>query len=370
MSIFCDYEMQELVESGCIILETPLDDNQIQPTSMDLRLGEEVYRVHAAFLPQRNEPVAKYVQEHAWEKRDLSKGDVVLEEGVPYIIKLQERCALPAHVAGKVNPKSSSGRIDLFVRLVADGVPQFDTVPYGYHGELYALVVPLSFPIIPHVGNTLNQIRFFDIDPRVSHEGIKVKQKKYPLIYKKDGRPISDIESYLTEKGLVLHADLENEIMGYCAKQDTPPINLNDVCGHNPHEYWERITGKKGKGLVIHRGRFYLLSTLERISISDDMAAEIAPYDVAFGDFRTHYAGFIDAGFGWSRDDSIRGREITLEVRESQSSFRISHNQPMCCVSIEQAHRPHRVYGETGSHYAQQQGVTLGKYFKPWESNT
>ena len=307
--------------------------DQVQPASLDLRLGARAWRVRASFLPRPAGTVAERVAELAMHELDLD-GGAVLERGCVYIAELQERARLPRGVSARANPKSSTGRLDVFVRLLTDGQPAFDDVAAGYQGPMYLEIAPQTFSVLVRAGTRLNQLR------------------------RKRGAP-----SALSVRSVGV--DLQTGVAGFRARRHAGVIDLDREDGHDPRDFWEPLRPHRGE-LLLDPGEFYILASKEAIEIPVLEAAEMTPIDPAVGEFRVHYAGFFDPGFGTAETDSTGARGV-LEVRSHETPFLLEDGQIVARLVYQPlTERPARLYGENGSHY-QRQGLKLSKHFRAWE---
>ena len=324
--------IEALAASGAIAATTPLAAGQMQPASLDLRLGARCWRVRASFLPGLGRSVAERLKAVAMHQLDLEGGEV-LERGCVYIAELQERLALPPEVSARANPKSSTGRLDIFVRLLTDGAPVFDDVAAGYRGPLYVEIAPQTFSVLARAGSRLNQLRL------------------------RRGAPS---RTSITTVGV----DLTGPLAGYRARRHAGVIDLDHEEGHDPRDFFEALEPRRGE-LLLDPGEFYILASKQAVEIPLDQAAEMSPIDTAVGEFRAHYAGFFDPGFGLAEMDATGSRAV-LEVRSREAPFLLEDGQAVARLIYEpMAERPARAYGEGGSHY-QRQGLKLSKHFKAW----
>jgi dCTP deaminase len=328
--------IEALIASGAVTAANPYAPDQVQPASLDLRLGATAWRVRASFLPGPGRKVTDRLPDVAMHRLDLRDG-AVLERGCVYIVEVQERLALPPGVAGRANPKSSTGRVDVFVRLLTDG-GAFDDVAEGYAGPLYVEIAPQTFSILVRPGTRLNQLRL------------------------KRGTP---------ERRAVLNVgvDLTGGLAGFRARRHAGLIDLDREDGHDPRDFWEPLEprpNKHGVGeLLLDPGEFYILASKEAIEIPALDAAEMTPIDPAVGEFRVHYAGFFDPGFGTEEAAGV-GSKAVLEVRSHETPFLLEDGQTVARLVYERlSERPSRLYGFDGSHY-QRQGLKLSKHFKAW----
>ena len=322
----------ELCRSGAISADSDWAPDQTQPASLDLRLGERCWRVRASFLPGRGRTVRERLADVAMHELDLTDS-AVLERGCVYIAELQERLSLPPGVSGRANPKSSTGRVDVFVRLLTDHGPAFDDIEAGYSGPLYIEIAPQTFSVLVRTGTRLNQLR--------------LKRGSPPLLMSK-----------------AVGVDLTGELAGYRARRHAPVIDLDKEDGHDPADFWQPLEPRKGE-LLLDPGEFYILASKQPTEIPADQAAEMTPIDPSVGEFRVHYAGFFDPGFGTEEVDAV-GSKAVLEVRSHETPFLLEDGQTVARLVYEPlTERPSRLYGFDGSHY-QRQGLKLSKHFRAW----
>jgi len=362
--IFPSQKIEELIKAGCISAKAPISNDQIQPASIDLRLGAVAYRVRASFLPGEKTTVRSKVDDLVMHEIDLSK-PAVLEKGCVYIVPLMEELHLPRTISGKANPKSTTGRLDVFTRLIVDHGTEFERVPPGYKGKLYVEVVPRTFSILIKEGMKLNQLRFVcGNGGDESDAKLNKLDKKENLVYSEDDMP----QQARISQGLRISIDLEgrdeSEIIGYRAKSHTPLINLEKIDYYDPMEFWEPIHRQKKASIVLNPNDFYILMSKEKVRVPPDFAAEMVAYDPAVGEFRIHYAGFFDPGFGYGNDD-IKGTRAVLEVRSHEVPFILEDGQIVGRLIYERLlAAPQKIYGKNiGSSY-QSQGLSLSKQFK------
>jgi len=336
----------------------------IQPASLDLRLGETAVRIRCSFLPG-HETVASKLEEYTLDEIDLRRG-AMLEVGHPYLIELKERLHLPEGLRGKANPKSSTGRIDVFTRVVTDRSERFDEIANGYDGALYLEVVPLSFAIRVREDLTLNQLRLAIGRPTLDDTAIREAHDRQPLLYRGD-RPMRTDELVLSN-GLFLALDLhgdERGRVGYSAREHAPLLDLQRAGTLDPEPFFSPVVHEHGDRLVLSPNKFYLLMSGDAVSVPPGLAAEMTAYDPTSGELRTHYAGFFDPGFGFDPTGGFRGSRAALEVRAHDVPFMIEHGQAVCKLTFERMlEAPEILYGATiGSSY-QRQGETLSRYFR------
>jgi dCTP deaminase len=336
-------------------------DEQVQPASLDLTLGETAHRLRASFLPDR-EPVEAKLKDLSQGTIDLHRGGF-LEHNVPYLIELREQLALPEWLRAKANPKSSTGRLDVFTRVISDNSYQFDEVPRGYNGHLYIEVVPISFPIRVMEGISLNQMRFMaGPTPRLTDDEIRAIHQETPLLYRAE-EPVRDLS---LANGLLVSVDLSGDsegVVGYKARSHTRLLDLTSSERVDAVDFWEPIRAERGQRIVLEPEAFYLLLSREGIAIPSTLASEMVAYDPTSGELRTHYAGFFDPGFGFG-ESSPYGSRAALEVRAHDVPFVVEHGQAVCKLGFERMlTAPTRLYGaDVQSHY-QNQATTLSKYF-------
>jgi dCTP deaminase len=345
---------------------TAFDRAQFQPASLDLRLGARAYRVRASFLPGRNRNVADLLHETGVDKIDLTGEGAILERGCVYVVPLQEHLALPPSIAAVANPKSSTGRLDIFTRLITDRAEKFDAAASGYHGPLYAEVSPRSFSVRVRQGSKLNQIRF----RRLNSQQIGQTRFELPdreLQTRHDTTPLVDGELAL-DYGLIVRVALAQEslgdLIGYRAQKHTDVIDVDRVGGYAVADFWEPIRARADKRLILDPGEFYILASRERMHIPPDLAAEMVPIDPAMGEFRVHYAGFFDPGFGYTTSGQPGARGV-LEVRSHEVPFVLEDGQIIARLVFEKiAERPDVLYGEAGASNYQGQDLKLSKHFR------
>jgi len=336
----------------------------VQPASVDLRLGEHAWALRCSFLPDSHSTVEQKVEDLAFEQIDLRDG-ATLERDRPYLIPLVEGLRLPEEVRAKANPKSSTGRLDVFTRVLTDRSHRFDEISAGYHGKLYLEVVPRTFAIRVRTGFALNQVRLVAGEGRLSDRELVDLHGEIPLLYR-DSEPLSAAALSLGE-GLFLSLDVSGSaesIVGYRAKKNSLPIDLTKAGALSWKDYWEPVHPERGGRIVLEPEVFYLLLSAEGVSIPPSYAAEMLAYDPTAGELRTHYAGFFDPGFGYSGERASSGSRAALEVRARDVPFMVEHGQPVCKLAFERmAAVPDVLYGEDiGSNYQGQQTM-LSKHF-------
>ncbi|MDE3070285.1 MAG: 2'-deoxycytidine 5'-triphosphate deaminase [Acidobacteriota bacterium] len=336
----------------------------IQPASIDLRLADHAYALRCSFLPSAGSPVMERARELALDRLDLRDG-ATLERDRPYLIPLVEELDLPAGVRAKANPKSSTGRLDVFTRVITDGNHRFDEIAAGYRGGLYLEVVPRSFAVRVEPLLSLNQLRIAVGDGRVSDADLVALHAEQPLLYCDEG-PVPADELAIAD-GLFVNVDLSgphNRIVGYRAKKNSNRLDMSLLGHYRWRDYWEPVHPEAGGRIVLDPEVFYLLLSADRVCVPPMYAAEMMAYDPTAGELRTHYAGFFDPGFGFDPSGRRMGSRAALEVRARDVPFMVEHRQPICKLAFERmSERPAKLYGEdAGSNY-QGQETTLSKHF-------
>jgi dCTP deaminase len=335
----------------------PLVAGQVQPASLDLRLGPRAFRVRASFLPGPGIAVADKLADLQLHTIDLT-GSAVLETGCVYLVPLLEGMRLPRELAAATNPKSSTGRLDVFTRVIADGVAAFDQVPPGYHGPLYAEICPQTFPIVVRKGSRLNQVRFRLGAPRDDDLMLGELQRRERLVSAEH----ADIAS-----GIALSVDLSGDadgLVGYRAKRHTGLVDVDAPAACRIADFWEPMQREDGKRLILDPDQFYILASKEAVHVPPTHAAEMVPFNPLVGEFRVHYAGFFDPGFGHAAAGGT-GAKAVLEVRSHKVPFILEDGQIVGRLIYERVTEvPEVLYGrELGSNY-QAQGLKLSKHFK------
>ena len=350
-----DHAIHAMAVRGEILSDLPFADTQVQPASLDLRLGTVAYRVRASFLAGAGRTVADRLEEFTMHEVDLTKG-AVLEKGCVYVVPLMESLALPPGITAVANAKSSTGRLDLLTRAIADNGVEFDRIAEGYSGPLYAEICPRSFSVLVRPGMRLNQIRFRSGQAVLSDADLRARHAKAPLV---SGKAVID-------DGLGFSVDLRpaaGSLVGYRAKPHTGVIDLDLIGHYDPAEFWEKIETEEGR-IILDPGAFYILVSQEAVTIPPDCAAEMAPYLAMVGEFRVHYAGFFDPGFGYGPAGGEGARGV-LEVRCHEAPFVLEHGQVVGRLVYERmAALPEVLYGSDLASNYQGQGLKLSKHFK------
>ncbi|HEU5321741.1 MAG TPA: 2'-deoxycytidine 5'-triphosphate deaminase [Methylomirabilota bacterium] len=367
-----DHELRAAVDAGWISAAAPLRDEQFQPASLDLRLGPVAYQLRASFLPFR-ETVQSRLGRHEVTDADLVIDRFSLEQGATlqrgsvYLVPLLESLALPRGVRGRSNPKSTTGRLDVFTRVITDQTPRFDEIGAGYRGPLYLEVSPQSFPVRVQAGASLNQLRLLAGEATMSDAALAALYRRTPLLYDDDDRPLP-VEQAVFNEGLCMGVDLSGRttggIIGYRAHPNPPAVDLARVDHYDPAEFWEPIKPPSRDGYILEANRFYIRVSKERIRVPPEFAAEMVVYDAGAGEIRTHYAGFFDPGFGYG-DGGVLGTKVVMEVRAREVPFMIYDGQTSFKVWFERLRsRPGRVYGVGLASSYQHQTLSLSKQFR------
>ena len=369
--VLTDRDLRAAVGAGAITASTPFRDEQFQPASLDLRLGPVAYQLRASFLPFRETVEQRLNDERANSDLVIERlsldGGATLQRGSVYLVPLLESLALPPAVRGRSNPKSTTGRLDVFTRVITDGTPRFDEVPAGYRGPLYLEVSPQSFPVRVHAGASLNQLRLLEGPTSMSDAALRALYAERPLLYDDDDRA-RPIERVGFNDGLCMGIDLSGRmtggIIGYRAHPNPPAVDLARVGQYDPADFWEPIKASVRDGYILEANRFYILVSKERIRVPPEFAAEMVVYDAGAGEIRTHYAGFFDPGFGFG-DGSVLGTKVVMEVRAREVPFMVYDGQTSFKVWFERLRgRPDRVYGVGLASSYQHQTLSLSKQFR------
>ncbi|GJL61073.1 MAG: 2'-deoxycytidine 5'-triphosphate deaminase [Nitrospirales bacterium] len=371
--------LRALVRQQAIRADVPITSRQIQPASLDLRLGTKAYRLLSSFLPEPSDQQSQFTIEDLYRSdmvmydMDLTNG-AILERGHVYLVPLMERVKLPKDIRGRTNPKSSTGRLDIFTRVVTDLHMGFDEIRSGYEGPLFLEIVPRSFTIRVQAGLALNQLRLMSGKPMVSDSGLRAVHRKTPLLYHNGDSGKTDLALSAKElrvnNGLFLSVDLQGSsdhseaMVGYRAKKNSHVIDLSLVGHYAASDFWEPLKRNATATMLLEPEEFYILASKERIQVPPGYSSEMVAYEAACGELRTHYAGFFDPGFGYANPNR-KGTQVVLEVRPHDVPFRIHDGQTFFKVVYEKMRDiPTQLYGSAlGSSYYQQ-GLTLSKHFK------
>jgi dCTP deaminase len=360
-----DVVVDQLIEQGYIHASHPIEDVQRQPASLDLRLGAKAYRVRAGFLPGKNSNVQSKIENYLMHEIDLSHPEgAVLECGAIYIIPLMEQLNLPAAISGTISPKSSTGRLDIFCRLLADGATQFDTIPAGYKGPLYLEVAPQTFGIVARQGDRLNQLRLRNGLNLSSDADLGTLHAAEPLVY----LPDETADQAQISQGLWLSVDLHgldsSGIIAYKARRFAPIVDLRKLNHYQMNQFWEPMVREGQDALILNPGDFYIMASRERLRVPVDYSAEMVAFDHTAGEFRVHYAGFFDPGWGCKEGGAAGGATAVLEIRSHDVPFVLEHGQRICRMVYEPlATASRQIYGAPmGSNYTAQK-LKLAKQF-------
>ncbi|MFT6407260.1 MAG: dCTP deaminase [Arenicella sp.] len=350
--------LKQLVDKSVITLDSPVDSDQIQPASIDLRLGSIAYRVRASFLPGKDRKVSDCLEDMVMHRMDLSDG-AVLEKSCVYIVPLQEGLNLPSDLAAAGNPKSSTGRLDVFTRLITDHGTEFEQVPAGYCGPLYAEIAPLTFSVLVRRGSRLSQLRIrsghSSIDD-AAHFDLQNQERLVDL----------DLSAQEVKNGIPVSVDLagdESGLIGFRAKRHSGVVDVDKSAAQPISDFWEPLYSQS-KQLILDPGEFYILVSKEAVHVPFNYAAEMVPYDTLVGEFRVHYAGFFDPGFG-APEAGGRGARAVLEVRSFDVPFLLEDGQNVGRLVYEtMLETPDRIYGQGVPSNYQAQGLKLSKHFR------
>jgi len=344
--------------------EGPIRPEAVQPASVDLRLGDHAWALRCSFLPDSRSTVEEKVKDVAFDRLDLRNG-ATLERDRPYLVPLVEHLHLPVQMRAKANPKSSTGRLDVFTRVLTDRNHRFDEIAAGYHGRLYLEVVPRTFAIRVKSGLALNQVRLISSEARLSDAELICVHRTSPLLYR-ESRPV-EVSELSLDGGLFLSLEVSGPaeaIVGYRAKKNSLPVDLTRVGTLKWQDFWEPVHPEPGGRIVLEPEIFYLLLSAEGVSIPPSYAAEMLAYDPTAGELRTHYAGFFDPGFGYAQHRRRHGSRAALEVRARDVSFMVEHRQPVCKLAFEHmSEAPDLLYGEDAGSSYQGQQTMLSKHF-------
>jgi dCTP deaminase len=358
LGILPAHRITALAESGALKLAAPFAEGQVQPASLDLRLGVRAWRMRASFLPGPGRPVAACIENLALHEIDLERG-AVLETGCVYVAELQESLELPADIAAAANPKSSTGRIDVFTRVIADRAREFDMIEPGYRGPLYAEISPRTFPVLARAGSRLSQVRFRRGHARLDDQGHRDLHARETLVTSSEPNIAGGVAVSIDLAGFDASG-----LVGYRAKRHTGLIDVDRVGAHSILDFWEPIHDRGRRDLVLDPGEFYILASKEAVRVPADHAAEMTPFDPLVGEFRVHYAGFFDPGFG-APEAGGAGARAVLEVRSHDVPFILEDGQIVGRLVYERmAERPRALYGAGLKSNYQAQGLKLSKHFK------
>jgi dCTP deaminase len=357
--ILSDIMIDALIQNQQVTIHDPVAPNQIQPASLDLRLGSKALRVRASFMPGPGTPVHEKLERLTLHEINLDEG-AVLEVGCVYIVQLIEELHLPATISAAANPKSSTGRLDIFTRVIADGAQEFDKIPAGYNGPLYLEISPRTFPIVVRRGSRLTQIRFREGPLKLFTEAELHKMHATETLLASD-------ELNISGGGVALSIDLQGNkdgLVGYRGKSHTPVVDVDRVGAYDTFDFWEPIYTRGRAEIILDPDEFYILVSREAVHVPPMVAAEMTPYDPLVGEFRVHYAGFFDPGFGHAPAGGSGSRAV-LEVRSHEVPFILEHGQIVGRLVYEpMAEHPKALYGGDLKSNYQAQGLKLSKHFK------
>jgi dCTP deaminase len=356
--ILPDAGIERLFGQGHIIADTPLLEDQIQPASLDLRLGDRAYRIRASFLPGPASTVEQRLTRLVLHEIDLAEG-AVLETGCVYLVPLQESLRLPHTIGATTNPKSSTGRLDIFTRVICDRSRGFDRISPGYEGPLYLEISPSTFPVIVRAGSRLAQIRFRSGNAQLDAGELASIQKSETLVAAR--------EPVIENDGIGISIDLTGNsdgLVGYRGKRHTGAIDVDLKDAHDIAEFWEPVRATPARDLILDPDEFYILVSREAIHVPPSLAAEMVPFDPMVGEFRVHYAGFFDPGFGHAAAGGSGSRAV-LEVRSHEVPFILENGQLVGRLVYERlTDLPRRLYGSDLASNYQAQGLRLSKHFR------
>ena len=368
--------LSKLMDDGIIL---NADKKNIQPASVDLTLGSKAYRLQASFLSQ-SDTVRNRMKGLIMYEVDLDRGAILEREAV-YLVPLEEKLRLPEHIEGKTNPKSSTGRLDVFTRVITDRCRRFEEIAPGYDGELFLEVVPRSFTIKVKSGQRLNQLRLFanpsvggEKEPRdnpfINGAGLEEEYSSQKLLFGNDGEFLADAGKHISKDGLLMGVDIISPCgpggpIGYKAKKNSKVIDLEKIAEYDAEDFWEAIYPPKNGRLILEPEEFYIFASKEKIRVPLTCAAEMVEFDAGSGELRTHYAGFFDPGFGYGKNGEVKGTKAVLEVRPHDVPFIIEDGQILFKMKYERmAAKPDIWYGsEIGSNYYDQT-LRLSKQFR------
>ena len=362
----------EALQNGIVTASSPFSERQVQPNSLDVRLGQVAYRVTCSFLPSHDGMAVKLSQ-HKWYDVAIEESGTILERNQVYLFPLQERLALPQSVSASANPKSTTGRLDVFTRLVTDKGQAFDDIPAGYTGPLYLEVVPRSFAIKVRPGDTLAQIRFYSGNPKLSDDDTRALLDSEVLIVDESQTSPGTFSTLRSsdlrvQGGVQLSVRIsgkDEELIGYRAKKNQPPIDLRRIGKSVTRNYWENIYSGS-RHVILEPDEFYIFASKELVRLPPGYCAEMVPFDASSGELRTHYAGFFDSGFGYEPgpDPNASAAAVVLEIRNRDVPFLIEAGQPLFrLMLLRNTAEPSTLYGRTSGSNYQMQRLRLSKQF-------
>lgn len=354
-----------LVEAGIIRSRETIAPAQIQPASLDLTLSAQAWSMPGSVLPRPGERVEDLLGRYARRTLDLGRPEVIVR-GEVLVVRLREHVRLPPELAAYANGKSSIGRVDIQTRVLTDGNPRYDRLAAGYEGDLFLEIIPKSFDLRLRAGDSLNQVIFYRHRKILDGPALESVHARTPVLFDKAGQLIHGLDPLdgWASGGLLMTLDLDQPIVGWVAKKSYRPLDLARVGAHEPRDFFDPIHRPKDEALFLSREAFYIFSTVERVAVPPELAVEMLPYDTSAGEFRAHYAGFFDPGFGYRAG----GTPAVLEVRPYEDDLIVRHEQPVCKMAFEAlTEPPDRLYGYPGSHYADQRGPRLSKFFREYK---
>lgn len=360
--------VEEAIARGVIQASHPVAREQIQPNSLDLRLDATAYRIHCSFLPGA-EGIHKKLNRFNWYELPISQDGTVLERNQVYLIPLAERLSLPEHISARANPKSTTGRLDLFTRLVSETGVAFDEIPAGYQGRIYLEVVPRSFAIRVRPGDCLAQVRFQHGNAQFTDSETAALMDETEIVLSHTRQPIRS-KNLRISSGMFLSVRLSGEAdvtIGFKARRNTYPIDLRAVGGASIRQYWERLHWRPSAPVILEPDEFYIFASRELVRLPPEYCAEMVPFDAGSGEVRTHYAGFFDSGFGYGRGlpAAQTAGAVVLEIRNRDVPYLIEEGQPLFrLLLLRTADVPNVVYGADASSHYQSQRLRLSKQFR------
>jgi dCTP deaminase len=357
--------IRDFINQDYIAGKTKIDEKAIQPASLDLTLGTRGWRLRGSLMPQKGEKMIDLIQPYVLYDLDLTK-PVILEKGGVYLIELNESLNLPADITACTEGKSSTGRVDLQTRLVVDGYSRFDNAPAGYQGPLYIEVIPRSFIVQVGKGLPLNQLRLFRGKNELLEKDLAFLHDKVGILYDPNGNKFDQEDIHFDHNGIMLSVDLDQDQVGFRARNTNRVLDMLQVGELDPEDFFEPIPKTKDGTIILKHNEFNILSSYEHLSVPAEYAVQMMPYDTSSGEFRSHYAGFFDPGFGYG-DGSTKGTPAVLEVRAHGDDFILRDRQPICKMVYSPVTRlPDKIYGvgNMGSNYVNQRGPRLSKYFR------
>jgi dCTP deaminase len=351
--------IREMTQNGAIL--KALEEN-IRPASLDLSISEEIFRVEGIFLPRLNEKIRDLLGKIIFSPHDLK---YPLEVGAVYLARLNEEFRLPEEIYGYCNPKSTTGRTDIHVRVLADGSSRYDALPSGFKGNLWMVIQPKSFPIKIFPNTTLSQLRLFNTDTRFNEPQLQIAMERDKLLWSASGDHLfnyNEVGIKDNDGSIILTLDLTNEIAGYECRGLNKVLDFSKVKFYSPEDFFEPI--KKNNEIYLKKDSFYIFSTKEALRVPPYLACEMVPMDERSGEFRSHYAGFFDPGWGWGANGEGKGRTATLEIRPFENLM-VRDGQPITKMRFEQMTEiPDILYENINSYYKAQKGPRLSRHFK------